>query len=950
MLVFSVTFTSQMIQKANAAADGIIDRVYTDQSRYSPGEAVTIKVEMTNDSGTNFNDYVYLTIYHLENQIYTANQFISLSQGNSTTVTYQWTAPSNDFHGYYVYITAGSSTGATAIDVSSDWTKYPRYGYISEFSPNETQQQSQEKINRLSQDYHINAWQFYDWMYRHDQFIKRTNGQIDSTWLDLFDREISWDTIQNQINAVHDVNGKAMAYAMGYASREDYTQYGIDPAWGIYEDSSAANQYDVNFNNGKYLYLFDPQNGNWQNYILPEYLDAVNTAGFDGIHVDQMGQRDNVYDYYGNFIDLSKRFSPFLDEAKSRLTSNNSNKDHITFNIVDGTVNGWAANDVSENADADFLYSEIWYKSNNYIDLKNYIEQIRALSGNKAVVLAAYMNYGENIGPLYEAENGALTNVAVDTDHIGYTGSGFVDQFAEIGDKVTFTVNAEEDGEYALVFRFGNSTGGTSTRSIYIDGVMQDTLYFANQVNWDTWAHDTYYTTYLTQGTHTVTMAYDSADTGAINLDSLTLGTFDKHSILLADAAFAASGATHIELGENNRMLAHEYYPNTSKAIRNDLKEGLKNHYNFITAYENLLFDQDITANDSGQQFINIQGETISGDGSGNTIWTIQKRNSDYNIFHLLNLTQNDSEWRNSASAPVNKSNLATKVYIGDNETITNVYLASPDINMGKTQELTFTSGTDINGKYISFTVPSLTYWDMIYMKRTFNTPANDTYEAETAILTNVAVDTDHTGYTGSGFVDQFAEVDDGVSFVVNATTDDDYVFSFRYGNGGSDATRDLFVDGHYAGTLQLKNTGNWDTWKIGELTAHLTEGYHTIVLWYSSSNTGAINLDSLDLDKTYIWQVDRQITSAPPGYRITFQVGAPSWVHWGVNNWQNVQDTQFVTNGSSDEQIDYEVSIGQFTSGTTVDFTFLWDDNNNGIPEYDVDRWEGKDFHISIQ
>ncbi|KXG42990.1 glycoside hydrolase family 66 protein [Tepidibacillus infernus] len=950
VLLFSIALTSEMIQKAHAATDGIIDRVYTNQSRYSPGEIVTINVEMTNDSGTAFNDNVYLTIYHLENQVYTSSQLISLPQESSTTVTFQWTSPLNDFQGYFVYVTAGSSSGATAIDVSSDWTKYPRYGYISEFSPNETLHQSQEKINTLAQDYHINAWQFYDWMYRHDKFIKRTNGQIEPTWLDLFDREISWDTIQNQIGAVHDVNGKAMAYAMGYASREDYTQYGIDPAWGIYEDSSATNQYDVDFNSGKYLYLFDPQNANWQNYIIPEYLDAVNTAGFDGIHVDQMGQRDNVYDYYGNLIDLSTRFSPFLDEAKASLTSNNSNKDQITFNIVDGTVDGWAANDIAQHADVDFLYSEIWFKSNNYIDLKNYIEQIRLLSGNKAVVLAAYMNYEENIGPRYEAEDAVLTNVAVDTDHTGYTGSGFVDQFAENGDKVKFTIDAVEDGEYALVFRFGNSTGGTSTRSIYIDGVKQDTLYFANQANWDTWAHDTYYTANLTQGTHTVTLAYDSSDTGAINLDSLTLGTFDKHSVLLADAAFAASGATHIELGENNRMLAHEYYPNTSKAIRNDLKQGLKNHYNFITAYENLLFDQDVIANDSGNQFIQIQGETVSGDGSGNTLWAIQKRNNDYNIFHLINLTQNDSEWRNSGSAPVEKSNLTTKVYIGTDETISNVYVASPDINFGKTQELAFTTGSDSNGKYVSFTVPSLKYWDMIYMKRSFHVPANDTYEAETAILSNVAVDTDHTGYTGSGFVDQFAEVNDGISFVVKATADDDYVLSFRYGNGGSDAARDVFVDGHYAGTVQFNHTGSWDDWGIGELTVNLSKGYHTIVLWYSATNVGAINLDSLDLDKTYIWQFDRQITSAPAGYRITYRVGLPGWVHWGVNNWQNVQDTAFVTNGSTNDNLDYEISIGPFTSGTTVDFTFLWDDNNNGIPEYDVDRWEGEDFHLNIQ
>lgn len=948
-LMFPLAITPHIAEQTKAASNGIIKRVYTDKSMYSPGTSSTIYVEMVNDTGTNFNDYVNLSIYHLENLSYSTSQFVSLSQGNSTIISFNWTTPSTDFQGYFVSVTAGVNTSATAIDVSSDWTKYPRYGYISEFSSSETLSQSQSKVNTLAQDYHINAWQFYDWMYRHDEFISRTNGQIDSTWLDLFDREISWATIQNQINSIHNVNGKAMAYAMGYASRENYSQYGIDYKWGIYEDSYATNQYDVDFNNGKYLYLFDPQNTSWQNYIITEYLDAVNTAGFDGIHVDQMGQRENVYDYYGNLINLSTRFSPFLDQSKSQLTSNNNNKDNITFNIVDGTVDGWAANDVASNADVDFLYSEIWYKSNNYIDIKNYVEQLHSLSDNKAVVLAAYMNYGENIGPRYEAENAQLTNVAIDTDHSGYTGSGFVDQFAEVGDKVEFTIDAIEDGDYSLVFRFSNSTGATSTRSLYVDGQKVSTLYFANQPNWDTWAHDTYYTVNLSQGSHTIRLSYDSSDTGAINLDSLTLGTFDKNSVLLADAAFAASGATHIELGEDNHMLAHEYYPNTSKVVRNDLKAELKNYYNFITAYENLLYDAEVIPNDSGNQFVSIQGETVSGSGTGNTIWTINKRSNNYNIIHLINLTQNDSQWRNSASSPVEKSNLATKVYIGANESISNVYLASPDSNLGKTTELAFTTGTDSKGKYVSFTVPSLKYWDMIYMKRTFNTPLNDVYEAETEILTSVAVNNNHSGYTGTGFVDQFSTVNDGVSFIVNATTDDDYVLKFRYGNGGSDATRDVFVDGKYAGTVQFKSTGSWDIWKTGELTVNLDQGYHSIVLWYSSSNYGAINLDNLDLDKTYIWQFDRQVTTVPAGYRITFRVGAPGWVHWGTNNWQDVIDTGFVSNGNSVDP-DYEISIGPFSSGTTVDFTFLWDDNNNGIAEYSIDRWEGQDFHINVQ
>ncbi|HEX7056819.1 MAG TPA: glycoside hydrolase family 66 protein [Bacilli bacterium] len=940
-----------VVNKVRAEGTGSVDKVYTDKARYNPGNNVTITAQLTNRSGSNWSGNAALTISHLDTHIYTTTKAVSVPAGQTVKITFEWTAPPIDFQGYFVKVDCGTfGYGTTAIDVSSDFAKYPRYGYLSVFSRTETSEQSAAKVNQLAQDYHLNALQYYDWMWRHDTLFQRTGGTVNATWQDLFNRTISWQTIQNLISATHNQNMVAMAYAMVYAARENYSNFGISPTWGLYQDASHASQLNVDFGNGStYLWMFDPANVSWQFYIQQQYIDAVNTAGFDGIHVDQMGERDNVYTFGGSPVDLSTRFSPFLNAAKTTLTNNNPAKNRLTFNIVDGTVNGWAANDVSTNANTDFNYSEIWYKSNSYLQLKNYIDSLRANSGNKAVVLAAYMDYGENIGPRYEAESASRTNVGVNTNHPGYSGTGFVDQFDSVGDAVTFSITAPEQGHYSLVFAYGNNTGNMATRNIYVDGSLVQSIGFYNQPDWNTWAHDAWLQVSLTAGAHTVKVAYDSGNIGAINLDSLTLGTFEDASVRLADAVMAASGATHIELGDDNQMLAHEYYPNRSKSMRSSLINAMKNHYTFITAYENLLFDGDVLNSDSGNQFAQIAGETVSGDGTGNTIWTIDKRTPDYDIIHLINLKGNDDQWRNSAVQPPTLSNLATKIYIGSNESVSRVYVASPDIGGGQTNELSFTTGSDSNGNYVSFTVPLLQYWDMIYMKRTFTAPANNQYEAEAAIRTGVTVNTNHEGYSGTGFVDGFANSGKGVSFVVQAAMDDDYSLRFRYANGGSMATRDVFLDGVYAGTVQFPATANWDTWNDGELTVHMKPGLHTIVIWDNASNTGAINLDRLNVDKTYIWQFDRKITSVPAGYRITVRNGEFGWIHWGVNNWQNVTDTPMYSNGSSDVNHRYETSIGPFTTGTTVNFTYLWDDNGNGIMETGTDRWEGTDFSISV-
>jgi len=937
---------------ARAEVTGNVDRVYTDKARYSPGSAIQIKAQLTNHGASSWTGNAAIAISHLESSAYASSQSVTVAAGATTTITFNWTAPATDYQGYFVKIDCGAfGTGTTAIDVSSDFSRYPRYGYLSEFPSGETSAQSAAKVNLLAQDYHLNALQYYDWMWRHDTLFKRTGSTVDSSWLDLFNRTISWTTIQNQIAATHGQNMAAMAYAMVYAAREGYSSRGIDPAWGIYSDTAHASQMNVDFGNGStYLWMFDPANASWQTYIQNQYKDAINTAGFDGIHVDQMGQRNNVYNYAGTAIDLSTRFSPFLNAAKTALTTNNASKNKLAFNIVDGAVGGWAADDVSKNANTDFNYSEIWYNANSYGQLKNYIDSLRANSGGKAVVLAAYMDYAETLGPRYEAEAAAKTGVATNTNHPGYSGTGFVDQFDASGDAVTFTVTAPEQGHYSLVFAYANSTGSMATRNIYVDGVLVKDIGFYNQSSWNTWASDAWLQVDLTAGTHTVKVAYDSGNTGAINLDSLTLGTFDEASVRLADAMMAASGATHIELGDDNQMLPHEYYPNRSKSMRESLKNAMRNHYSFITAYENLLFDPGVVNNDSGNQFVSIAGQTLSGDGSANTIWTINKRTDNYDIVHLLNLKGNDNQWRNSATAPTALTNLATKLYVSPDESVSHVYVASPDTGGGITSELAFTTGTDASGSYISFTVPSLQYWDMIYVKRTFTTPAGNQYEAESAIKTGVTTNTNHSGYTGSGFVDGFSGGSGkGVSFIVKAATDDDYALRLRYANGGSAAARDVYVDGAYAGTVQFPATANWDTWADGELTAHLKPGIHTVVVWESASNPGAINLDRLNVDKTYIWQFDRKITSVPAGYRITVRTGEFGWLHWGVNGWTGVMDTAMWSNGSVDASHRYENSIGPFTSGTTVNFTYLWDDNANGIMETGTDRWEGTDFTIGV-
>ncbi|WP_353650007.1 TIM-barrel domain-containing protein [Nakamurella sp. A5-74] len=120
-------------------------------------------------------------------------------------------------------------------------------------------------------------------------------------------------------------------------------------------------------------------------------------------------------------------------------------------------------------------------------------------------------------------------------------------------------------------------------------------------------------------------------------------------------------------------------------------------------------------------------------------------------------------------------------------------------------------------------------------------------YEAEFSIQTGVSTNTNHPGYTGTGFVDGFDAVGDQLDFDVNVAATGSHVLKFRYANGsGSTATRTVRVDGTSVGTVSLPALANWDTWGTATLTASLTAGRRTVRLAYESANAGAINLDSM--------------------------------------------------------------------------------------------------------
>lgn len=157
-------------------------------------------------------------------------------------------------------------------------------------------------------------------------------------------------------------------------------------------------------------------------------------------------------------------------------------------------------------------------------------------------------------------------------------------------------------------------------------------------------------------------------------------------------------------------------------------------------------------------------------------------------------------------------------------------------------------AGLDLSGNYQSvvnyngsaFTVTYDPAWN----------PGNK-YEAENATLSGGAVVmTDHTGFSGSGFVaGYFSNASANTLFNVNMSTTGQYNLTVRYsaGNGTSTNTA-LYVNGTRIKALTCNATTNWDTWADQNELINLNSGNNTIELRSEASVTANINIDYITL------------------------------------------------------------------------------------------------------
>lgn len=756
---------------ATATGTAHVTRAYTDKSTHEPGKQATITAEAST-GGT-----VHFSVSHLG---------VEIDSGDATVdngkATWTYTTPSEDGQGYLVTATGGDGTHAeTAIDASTSWTRFPRMGYLSHFKPTAPEgtdghttyeaflfQKPQDYIDKLSRDYHINALQYYDWQYRHEQPV--ATGDLADKWpLWYRDTYASKKTITDYIQDAKNANMGSLAYSMAYAANDNYDTNTIKDEWRLREDNGSywvrdlGEQWWVPTPKGvdkpkSHQFMMNVNNEDWRTYITGQYKTQKTEFKFDGTHIDTLGQTSKK-DASGNPVDLTDGLAALVDDTYKNVGG------QVGINLPDG-----AGSEKINKASAAYMYTELWDHNETNAQVASYLQSARNNAGNKPQIVAAYANnYNPTIslpdpkdskktihpgvtpdeGTRIEAESDQASvsgGAQILSDDDSASGGAYAGNFSAGGSTVTFTVDAGQGGTFTFTTRYARQDADGAYHQMILDMGKTGQQKLIKYVHFDqtgsyyTWK-DMTETVELTPGIHTISYwVPNDKNYTPVNIDCITFREFNTDSVKLADAAFAANGAHHLELGDYGRMLDNEFFVNSGRSMSADLQTWMKNYYNISTAYENLLFGDNLTRKEH-QVEVSTAGVSLptSTDGSANTIWANTMTSNAGTALHLINLRTddqdgNDEYWRNAAKRILPFGDTSVTYHLEQGEQVPgSVFVVSPDADGGRPTPLDFTTGTDEQGRTtITFNVGWLSSWDMVVFSPAANATGSDNAAATT--------------------------------------------------------------------------------------------------------------------------------------------------------------------------------------------------------------------------
>ncbi|MBD5356251.1 MAG: cycloisomaltooligosaccharide glucanotransferase [Bacteroides sp.] len=308
--------------------------------------------------------------------------------------SWTWIAPSDDYRGYLIEIvTPGKNEkeevilGTIAVDVSSDWTRFPRYGFVATFDTSKLGDGVIEDEMAFLNRCHINGVQFQDWHYKHHWPLPGMRDNVLENYKDIANRDLSAAAVRKYIDVQHTLGMKSIFYNLCFGALDDAAADGVKEEWYAFKNDRRGDKdmHTLPSDWKSSIYVLDPGNEEWQSYLAERNDEVYANFDFDGYQIDQLGNRGDLYDYNGNKINLPKGYASFIDAMKTH---------HPSKRLIMNAVSSFGASQIASTGKMDFCYNEVWNDEPDFSDLHAIIKANDAYSGNTLrTVFAAYMNY-----------------------------------------------------------------------------------------------------------------------------------------------------------------------------------------------------------------------------------------------------------------------------------------------------------------------------------------------------------------------------------------------------------------------------------------------------------------------------------------------------------------------------------------------------------------------------
>lgn len=315
------------------------------KATFAPGDPIAIDVSGAAET-------IDVTLWHLDRPI----ARVTVEPGEVATF------PPQPEGGYGVE--AGGET--SALDVLADPLSRPRYGFVSHYEPGRDTAGVAEQVRRL----HLNAVQFYDWMYRHARLLP-PQDEFD----DALGQPISLATVRELAEAVRRAGslplGYAAVYAVGRQERPRWSDIALTRSdgtpWTLGED---------------FLWIVDPSDEGWLRFLSGELRAAADSVGFAGFHLDQYGAPKRALRPDGTVADLARGLPLLIDRIAAELPS---------ARLIFNNVNDFPT-ETTAGANQDAIYIEVWPPHDELGHLAALVAKARLLAPEKPVILAAYLS------------------------------------------------------------------------------------------------------------------------------------------------------------------------------------------------------------------------------------------------------------------------------------------------------------------------------------------------------------------------------------------------------------------------------------------------------------------------------------------------------------------------------------------------------------------------------